>query len=128
MLWGCRLKMLSAWQFALLGCWEGVRLPEEFPCLVKPCFPLLQGHIAREPGLCVTNPAPEPISAWDWQGSSWLLEQHLYPSGEESSALLSSFYPGFDKNNLRKFTFSFVQTLDFLLLSYLEALRFCTGM
>lgn len=97
----------------------------------SPCCKQVQGHITREPGLCVTNPAPEPISAWDWQGSSWLLEQHLYPSGEESSALLSSFHPGFDKNNLRKFTFSFVQILYFLVLEQLSCLAdlsFCSGL
>lgn len=94
------------------------------------CCKQVQGHITGEPGLCVTNPAPEPVSAWDWQGSSWLLEQHLYPLGEESSALLSSFHPGFDKNNLRKFTFSFVQILNFLVLEQslcLEDLSFCSG-
>lgn len=42
MLCACKLKLLSAWQLALLGCWEGIRFPEEFSCLVKPCFPLLQ--------------------------------------------------------------------------------------
>lgn len=42
MLWGCKLKLLSAWQFASLGCCEGIRFSEEFSCLMKPCFPLLQ--------------------------------------------------------------------------------------
>lgn len=96
----------------------------------SPCCKQVQGHITGEPGLRVTNPALEPITAWDWHGSSWLLKQHLHPLGEESSALLSSFHPGFDKNNLRKFTFSFVQVQDFLVLeqsSCWEDLSFCSG-
>lgn len=39
---GLQAELLSARQFASLECWEGIRFPEEFSCLLKPCFPLLQ--------------------------------------------------------------------------------------
>lgn len=82
---GCRLRPLSAWQFASLGRWEGIRVSAEFPAPreapLLPATSKSKVSSAQERGLYVTKPAAEQLAAWGWHGSSCVLEQHLHPLG-----------------------------------------------